>query len=287
VVTLERAPLVLEKRARARIARRVLTFRPMPVVTLVLEYDGTRYVGWQVQPNGPSVQAEVERALATLHEGPRRVTAAGRTDAGVHARGQVASFPEGRPLPLRAYVQGMNALLPRDVAVRSARFEPDGFDARRSARGKRYRYAIENGPTRSPLGRLFAWQLFRRVDPAAMRDAAAHLVGRHDFAAFQAADCGAHHAVREVRRLEVLGEAGGRIELLVEATAFVKHMVRNIVGTLVEVGEGKRAPASMRELLARGDRREAGATAPPQGLFLEEVFYPEPGSRPGEGALGS
>jgi tRNA pseudouridine38-40 synthase len=245
----------------------------VPVVKLVLEYDGTRYVGWQVQPNGPSIQAEVERALATLHKAPRRVIAAGRTDAGVHARGQVVSFPEDRPLPERAYVKGMNALLPADVAVRAASLEPDGFDARRSARGKRYRYVIENLPTRAPLGRLQAWQLFHRLDVDAMRAAAVHLVGRHDFAAFQASDCASEHAVREVRRLELLGDAGGRLEVVIEATAFVKHMVRNIVGTLVEVGEGKRAPASMVSLLEGRDRKAAGRTAPPQGLFLEQVFY--------------
>jgi tRNA pseudouridine38-40 synthase len=246
----------------------------VPVVKLVLEYDGTRYVGWQVQPNGPSIQAEVERALATLHKAPRRVTAAGRTDAGVHARGQVVSFAEERPLPLAAYVKGLNALLPEDVAVRSASLEPDGFDARRSARGKRYRYVIENVPTRAPLGRLQAWQLFGRLDVGAMREAAAHLIGRHDFACFQAADCACEHAVREVRRADVIGEAGGRIELVFEATAFVKHMVRNVVGTLVEVGQGKRPPASLPALLASRDRRQAGPTAPPQGLSLEEVFYP-------------
>jgi len=245
----------------------------VPVVKLTLEYDGTRYVGWQVQPNGPSIQAEVERALATLHKAPRRVTAAGRTDAGVHARAQVASFPEERPLPLSAYVKGMNALLPEDVAVRAASIEPDGFDARRSARGKRYRYVIENGVTRAPLGRLQAWQLFGPLDVAAMREAARHLVGRHDFAAFQAADCACDHAVREVRRLDVVGEAGGRVEVVVEATAFVKHMVRNFVGTLAEVGQGKRAPGSIPALLASLDRTRAGRTAPPQGLFLEEVFY--------------
>ena len=249
----------------------------MPVVKLILSYDGTRFVGWQVQPNGRSVQEEVERALGTLHKAPRRVTAAGRTDAGVHARAQVVSFPEERPLPLAAYVKGMNALLPEDVAVREASLEPDGFDARRSARGKRYRYVIENVPTRAPLTRHQAWQLFGRLDVGAMAEAARHLVGRHDFAAFQAADCAAAHAVREVRRLEVVshapGEAVGRIELVFEATAFVKHMVRNVVGTLVEVGQGKRTPASMEELLERRDRREAGPTAPPQGLFLEEVFY--------------
>ncbi len=261
--------------SRSREAPLAGTFPGVPVVKLVLEYDGTRYVGWQVQPNGPSVQAEVERALEALRKAPVRVTAAGRTDAGVHARGQVVSFPAppGGPLPLRAYVQGMNALLPEDVAVRAASVEPDGFDARRSARGKRYVYTLEHLETRAPLTRLQAWQLFGRLDVRAMREAAAHLVGRHDFAAFQASDCAAEHAVREVRRLELLGEAGGRIEVVAEATAFVKHMVRNIVGTLVEVGQGKRAPASMPDLLGRGDRREAGRTAPPQGLCLEEVFY--------------
>jgi tRNA pseudouridine38-40 synthase len=245
----------------------------MPVVKLVLEYDGTRYVGWQVQPNGPSVQAEVERALEALHKAPRRVTAAGRTDAGVHARGQVASFPEPAPLPLSAYVKGMNALLPEDVAVRRATLEPDGFDARRSARGKRYLYTVENLPTRAPLTRLRAWQVFGPLDVAAMREAARHLVGRHDFAAFQAADCASDHAVRDLRTLAIAGEAGGVLTFTVEATAFVKHMVRNLAGTLVEVGLGRREAASMPALLASGDRTRAGKTAPPQGLCLDEVFY--------------
>jgi tRNA pseudouridine38-40 synthase len=246
----------------------------MPVVRLVIEYDGTRYVGWQVQPNGPSIQAEVERAHATLRKAPVRVTAAGRTDAGVHALGQVLSFAEERPLPMEAYRKGMNALLPDDIAVREAGLEPDGFDARRSAAGKRYRYRIENGPTRAPLSRRVAWQQFRPLDVAAMRAAAAHLVGRHDFAAFQASDCACEHAVRHLTRLDVLGEPGGRIDFVVEATAFVKHMVRNLVGTLVEVGLGRRSPESMTALLASGDRTRAGPTAPPQGLCMEEVFYP-------------
>jgi tRNA pseudouridine38-40 synthase len=244
------------------------------IVRLVIEYDGTRYVGWQVQPNGPSLQAEVERALATLRKVPVRVIAAGRTDAGVHALGQVVSFVEERPLPIEAYWKGMNALLPADIAVRAAGFEPDGFDARRSALGKRYRYRIENGGTRAPLSRLMAWQQFRPLDVAAMREAAARLVGRHDFAAFQAADCACDHAVRDLRRLDVIGERGGRIDCVVEATAFVKHMVRNLAGTLVEVGLGKRTPGSIDALLASGDRTKAGPTAPPQGLCLEEVFYP-------------
>jgi tRNA pseudouridine38-40 synthase len=255
-----------------------MTARPVPVVKLVLEYDGTRYVGWQVQPNGPSIQAEVERALETLHKAPRRVTAAGRTDAGVHALGQVVSFAEAEPLPVKAYVQGMNAILPADVAVRAASIEPEGFDARRSASGKRYRYRIENDPVRAPLSHRVAWQVFRPLDAEAMRAAAAHLLGRHDFACFQAADCACDHAVREVRRCEVTGQAGGRIDVVLEATAFVKHMVRNIAGTLVEVGLGKRTAGSIRPLLLTRDRALAGPTAPPQGLCLEEVFYGERGA---------
>jgi tRNA pseudouridine38-40 synthase len=251
----------------------------VPVVKLTLEYDGTRYVGWQVQPNGPSIQAEVERALATLHGAPRRVMAAGRTDAGVHARGQVASFPlrpEEKPLPIPAYVQGMNGLLPPDIAVREASLEPDGFDARRSAQGKRYVYRVVNLPTRAPLSRLQAWQIFRPLDAASMRAAAAPLIGVHDFAAFQASDCEARHAIREVRRLDVLASEGGEIAVVVEGNAFVKHMVRNMVGTLIEVGLGRRPERSVREVLDSRDRTQAGKTAPPQGLTLERVFYDVP-----------
>jgi tRNA pseudouridine38-40 synthase len=258
----------------------------VPVVKLLLEYDGTRYCGWQNQPNGPSIQAEVEQALSTLHKAPRKVTGSGRTDAGVHALGQVCTFVEPDPLPLKAYVQGMNAILPGDVAVHAASFEPDGFDARRSAAGKRYRYRIENGPTRAPLSRLVAWHVYRPLDADAMRDAARHLLGRHDFRCFQASDCTCAHAVRVVRRCDVVGESGGRIDVVLEATAFVKHMVRNVTGTLVEVGLGRRAAASLPGLLASRDRAQAGPTAPPQGLCLEEVFY---GARdwPGAAAPGS
>ena len=247
----------------------------MPTVKLVLAYDGTRYAGWQLQQNGPSIQAAVERALSTLHKEPVRITGAGRTDAGVHALGQVASFAVERPLPVAAYVKGMNDLLPEDIAVREAEVREGPFDARRDSRGKRYRYRIDNGPNRAPLSRREAWQLFRPLDAAAMRVAAAPLLGRHDFGAFRASSCEAQHAVRELRRLDVIGEGGGRIEVVAEATAFLKHMVRNIVGTLVDVGLGARSAASMADLLARRDRTLAGRTAPPQGLVLEEVFYEE------------
>jgi len=236
---------------------------------LVLEYDGSAFVGWQVQREGRSVQGVVEAAIGKLCGGAVRVTAAGRTDAGVHARGQVVSFDPPRELPLRAWSAGLNALLPDDVACVLAEPAPPGFDARRWARGKRYAYAIHNAPSRSPLSRHRAWWVRRPLDLGAMRAAASALIGSHDFSAFRAADCCARTAVRDVRRIKI--DEG--VVLRIEATAFLKHMVRNIVGTLVEVGHGRRGPESMAALLAGRDRKRAGVTAPPQGLTLEEVFY--------------
>ncbi|MBI5545742.1 MAG: tRNA pseudouridine(38-40) synthase TruA [Deltaproteobacteria bacterium] len=246
----------------------------MRTLKLTLEYDGTGYVGWQVQPNGPSIQAELERSLSKLLQEPVKVTGAGRTDAGVHARGQVASLRTGKTLPLKAFVAGSNALLPKDIAVTEALERGEGFDARRSARGKIYLYRIVNRPTRAPLERRQAWEIFQPLDLESMARAAQMLLGRHDFSAFRASDCEARTTVREVRRLEVRRD-GPLVELEIEATAFLKHMVRNIVGTLVEVGRGRRAEASVAEVLAGGDRTRAGATAPAHGLCLEKVFYEE------------
>ena len=244
----------------------------MQTIKLTLEYDGTNYVGWQLQPNGPSIQGALEAALAKLLKQPVRVTGAGRTDSGVHALGQVASFQSPLDLPLKAYLAGISSLLPNDIAVVAAEQMPEGFCARRSARGKIYRYRIVNRPCRAPLERLQAWEIFRPLDDAAMRAAAPALVGRHDFSAFRASDCEASTTVREVRRLEVRRE-GAVVTVEIEATAFLKHMVRNIVGTLVEVGHGRRPADSLAGLLASGDRDRAGATAPAHGLCLVEVFY--------------
>ena len=244
----------------------------MTVLKLTLEYDGTDFVGWQVQPNGRSVQQELEKGIERLCGEPVRVTGAGRTDAGVHARGQVASLRAPRELPLRAWTAGLNALLPDDVACLRAEAAPEGFDARRWARGKRYTYAILETPVRSPLERGRAWEIRRPLDVDAMRRAAPALLGVHDFSAFRAADCPARTTVREMRRLEI-GQNGSRLELAVEATAFLKHMVRNIVGTLVEVGHGRREVDSLAALLEGRDRTQAGPTAPAHGLVLDEVFY--------------
>jgi tRNA pseudouridine38-40 synthase len=239
---------------------------------LTLEYDGKDFVGWQVQAGGRSVQAEVERALARLCGEPVRVTGAGRTDAGVHARGQVASLRAPRNLPLRAWTAGLNALLPEDVACVRAEAAPEGFDARRWARGKRYAYTILVSPVRAPLLRGRAWEIRRPLDLEAMRRAVPALLGTHDFSALRAADCPARTAVREIRKLDIRQD-GARVDLVLEATAFLKHMVRNVVGTLVEVGHGRRGADSLPALLEGRDRTRAGPTAPAHGLVLEEVFY--------------
>ena len=240
---------------------------------LTLEYDGTAYVGWQVQPNGPSIQGALAAALEALLGERVAVEAAGRTDSGVHALGQVACFDTDRALPLKAYVQGLNTHLPPDVACVEAEEVDPAFDPRRWSRGKRYRYRVSNRRSRSPLRRHTHWELFMPLDVAAMRAGAQHLLGRHDFSAFRASDCEAAHALREVRALDVEGEAGDEIVFTVNGTAFLKHMVRNLVGTLVEVGRGKRPPSWVAEVLAGKDRTRAGVTAPPHGLALLEVFY--------------
>lgn len=245
----------------------------MPIWKLTIEYDGTDFCGWQRQPNGPTVQQAVEEALSRLHSGEIiAATAAGRTDAGVHARGQVVSCMTSRELNISSYERGLNTYLPSSVAVRRVEPAPEGFDARRWARGKRYAYRLLRSRFRSPLRDRFTWLAYQKLDVAAMREAAQLLIGRHDFAAFRAANCEARTTVREMRRVEIT-EEGEELVLTFEATAFLKQMVRSLTGTLWEVGIGRRDPASIGRLLKSPNRQEAGPTAPPQGLCLEEVFY--------------
>ena len=246
------------------------------MIKLTLEYDGAPFVGWQVQPNGPSVQGTLQDAVEKLCGSPVRITGAGRTDSGVHARGQVASLDPPRELPLTAWTSGLNGYLPPEVACVRAEEAPPGFDARRWARGKRYVYTVLRSAVRSPLWRARAWELRRPLDVVAMDAALPHLLGERDFSALRAADCPARTTVREVRHLSLRVTAlrdAELIELRIEATAFLKHMVRNLVGTIVEVGHGKRSPESVRDLLASRDRTLAGPTAPPHGLVLDQVFY--------------
>ncbi len=245
----------------------------MPTLKLTLEYDGTDFVGWQIQAEGRTVQEVVEKALAKLLGHEVRVTGSGRTDSGAHAPGQEVSLKTDRELPRDAYLKGLNAILPKDVAVVDVEEVPADFCARRSASKKRYVYRISNRKVRSPLRRRTHWELFRPLDVEAMREAAAHFVGEHDFSAFRAANCQAPTTVRRLFRLDVERRDDDEIVLVFEATAFLKHMVRNITGTLVEVGQGKRRPEEIPALLASRDRRLAGETAPAHGLVLERVWY--------------
>jgi tRNA pseudouridine38-40 synthase len=244
----------------------------MPRLKLTLEYDGTDYVGWQRQLNGTSIQEVVELALSELLGTEVSTEAAGRTDAGVHALGQVVTFDAPRTLPLTAYLRGLSALLPEDVSVVGATEVPEDFNPRRDSHGKRYRYLVSNRPVRSPLRRRTHWQLFAPLDVRTMDEAARPLLGTHDFSAFRAANCEAETTQRTLREL-TLSSSGDVVQFELEGTAFLKHMVRNIVGTLVEVGRGRQPVPWVAEVLASGDRSRAGPTAPPQGLVLVEVRY--------------
>jgi tRNA pseudouridine38-40 synthase len=246
----------------------------MPRLKLTVEYDGTDYVGWQRQLNGTSVQEVLERALSELFGAPVSTFVAGRTDAGVHALGQVVAFDAPRTLPLTAYLRGLSALLPEDVSVVGATEVLGDFDPRRDALGKRYRYLVSNRPVRSTLRRRTHWQLFAPLDMKAMEEAARPLLGTHDFSAFRAANCEAPTTQRTLREL-TLTASGDVVQFEFEGRAFLKHMVRNIVGTLVEVGRGRRSVPWVAEVLASRDRTRAGPTAPPQGLVLVEVRYAE------------
>lgn len=242
---------------------------------LTLEYDGTAFEGWQVQPDGRrTVQGEIERALGVVLRIPVRVRGAGRTDAGVHATGQVATCPLAAPLVDLARLRAsVNGVLSHDVAVRRIELVDDAFDPRRQARRRRYVYRVWNEAVRSPLWGRLSWHVAHPLDVSAMADAAGRLVGRHDLESFRGADpVPPATTVREIFVSRIASE-DGLVVYTIEATAFLKHMVRNVVGTLVEVGRGVRRPDAMCELLAARDRRLAAPTAPARGLVLVAVEY--------------
>jgi tRNA pseudouridine38-40 synthase len=242
------------------------------VYRLTLSYRGTEYAGWQRQPNALTVQEVVENALARLLGHELTIVGAGRTDAGVHARGQVAHLSSDRELELGALVHGVNHHLPADVRVLEAAVASDDFHARKSATGKEYSYRLIRVPVVSPLDAPFVVRLTSPVDAAAMRTATAALVGRHDFTAFALAG-GAHsQAVRTVLSAQ-WRERGLTLELRIVGDGFLRGMVRSIVGTLIEVGQGRRRPEDVERLLGGEPRSEAGPTAPARGLVLERVFY--------------
>jgi tRNA pseudouridine38-40 synthase len=244
----------------------------MRTLKLALEYDGSNYCGWQVQGTEPTIQGVLEAALAKVLDAPVRVHGAGRTDARVHALGQVASFQTGSHIPCDALLRGLNSLLPRDVVVYEAQEREPDFHARYSAREKVYAYRILNRSIRSALRLRSVWHVPRPLNLDAVTAAAAYLRGTHDFTSFRAAGSEVKTSERTLREVNVVRE-GDEIVVYVAADGFLRHMVRNIVGTLVEVGWGMREPEEMRTILAARDRRLAGRTAPPQGLYLVRVLY--------------
>lgn len=244
----------------------------MRTILLILEYDGTAYAGWQVQPNGLAVQEVVEQSLAEVIGHEVRVHSSGRTDAGVHARGMAAHFQTEANLPLKAFREGVNALLPQDIAVRTVREMPPDFHARFSARGKWYRYTIYQHQVRSPLAARFAWFLRGSLDLDLMRAAAEALVGEHDFSSFRSSGCAAKTTVREIFSIDISND-NGFIHIDVRGSGFLKNMVRMLVGTLVDVGLGRRSVDDVAKLVTGADGMLCGQTAPAHGLCLQEVWY--------------
>lgn len=238
-----------------------------------IEYDGTRFMGWQRQPHPvPTVQTCVETALATVANHPVEVTCAGRTDAGVHASGQVVHFDTLAQRTERGWLLGVNSNLPEDIAVHWLREVPEDFHARFRARARHYRYTIVNRATRPALTRKRATWVHAALDLEAMQAGARHLLGEHDFSGFRAVECQAHSPVRTIHRLE-LRRVGEQVIVDVVADGFLHHMVRNIAGVLIAIGAHKHPADWARKVLQGRDRKLGGVTAPPQGLCLVAVLY--------------
>lgn len=241
-------------------------------LALTIAYDGTAYVGWQRQNNGPSVQGSIETALRAMTHEEQPLRGASRTDAGVHALGQTAHFDTTRTISTYGFLRGLNSTLPDDIRILDVRDVPPTFDARLSNVGKLYRYRLHRSRIAPPEITQHAWCLTSSVDVLAMRRAARAFVGYHDFAAFRAADCERLTTQRRVHRVDVTAH-GEQIAVEVEGEGFLKNMVRIMVGTLVDVGAGKRAPEHVADLLRSGDRLQAGPTALAKGLTLVKVLY--------------
>ena len=243
----------------------------MPKFKLTIAYDGTRYAGWQIQPHNPTIQREIEAVIKQVAQEDMHISGAGRTDTGVHALGQVATFVTTSSVSAAEWLRAFNGLLPDDITVLSVEAVADDFHARFLARSKLYRYRILLQANRSALERHRAWQIPYKLDVTAMQAAAGCLIGKHDFSSFQGSPTDTKNPVCHVTRLEIIHS--GELIIEIEANRFLKQMVRSIVGTLVEIGRGKLAVGAMQEILAARDRTKAGPTAPPQGLYLVRVDY--------------
>lgn len=252
-------------------------------IKLVLQYDGSAYSGWQVQKKEKTIQSILEKAILTVTKENVRITGAGRTDAGVHAFGQVAAFKTGSDLEPGVLLRAVNANIPQDIRVIKASECPADFQPRFSAKNKTYSYLVSRPGAYAVFLKRYSWQVPYDLNISDMRKAARYLIGRHDFACFRASGCSSKNALRNIIKLTVskanasvfLGFKFNAplIKISVQADAFLRYMVRNIVGTLVEAGRGKMPPLDMKKILASKDRRNSGPTAPAQGLFLEKIEY--------------
>jgi len=240
---------------------------------MVMEYDGTGYCGWQRQENGLSIQQVLEEAIGLITQEKVVVIGSGRTDAGVHALNQVASFRSNNRLPAEILYRGVNGLLPPDIVVKSLEEVSSNFNALRDARGKVYVYRICNKRLRPALGRNYCWFIYFPLDLSSMKRAAEYLVGEYDFSCFCATGSDVKDHTRTITGVNINRGEDGLLEIIVEARGFLKYMVRNIVGTLVEIGRGKRKPSEMKKIIDSRDRNVAGITAPARGLYLKEVKY--------------
>ncbi len=245
----------------------------MRTIKLTIEYDGTNYLGWQVQPEGLTVQGVIEERLKRLTGEAISIAASGRTDAGVHALGQVAHFKTQSRMDAATFQKALNSLLPHDIVINKVEEVDSGFHARRHCRSKVYAYHVLNRGIRSVFQRGHSWHVPQALDLQAMREATESLVGEHDFSAFRSVGSPTRTAVRKVIRAEWKKDQNGFLAFEIEASGFLKQMVRAIVGTLVEVGRGKMTTEDFNRILASKDRTRAGPTAPARGLFLKEVKY--------------
>ena len=240
---------------------------------LTIEYDGFAYHGWQRQKNDPTIQGEIEKALGIMTHQKVVVNGSGRTDAGVHALAQTANFKSDAGLSAEAFQLGLNSLLKDDIVIKDCRVVADDFHARYNATGKVYQYRILNSRIPSAIRRNQVWHIRKELDFYGMQKAAAFVMGEHDFKAFEGTGSPRSSTVRSVAMAEMTRESNDNIYFTIEANGFLRYMVRNIVGTLADVGRSKLTPEDFKAVLESGDRGQAGATAPPQGLYLVKVLY--------------
>jgi tRNA pseudouridine38-40 synthase len=246
-------------------------------IRLRLAYDGSPYLGWQVQPQGPTVQAVLQEALRRITGHETTVKGSGRTDAGVHALEQVANFHTTSRMTPQAFVSALNSMLPPEIAALGADEVDLSFDAQYSAVEKTYRYRVFNSMVKSPFEHRRSWHIPGDIDEGSMRIVASYLIGINDFSSFRAVGCVASSPIREMKEI-IISRYGAMITFELTADGFLRHMVRNIVGTLVDVGRGRFSTGEFATILDARDRTRAGRTAPPHGLYLLRVVYPAQGT---------